>query len=438
MAVTQSVERALASAIGEGGIRDNAFGRRMEAAAQALEALRIGYRDRTMPALRQPEATDDLPAIEEAAARLRDGATDIVVIGTGGACLVAQALVQLKGYGVPALAALAPTPRLHFLDNLDALTLSAVLQQLDLETTRFIAVSRSGATAETLAQAMAVIGALDAAGQGSALPERMLAITGARTGNGLRDLLEPLAVPVLDHGEAEGRFAAFSIPALLPAALAGLDIAKLRAGALEVVATMLNAAAASEVAAVVGAALHAAALDSGKTGTVLFGYGDRLERMGLWWRQLVSESLGKGGAGLTPLVALGPLDQHTQLQLFLDGPGDKLFTLVVPETRGTGARLDVTLAGRAGESGFGGRTIGDITAAQAAATVEALARHGRPVRVIHTPPLDEASLGALLMQLLMEVILTASLLNLDPFTQPAVEEGKALARSTLAGDNRSG
>ncbi len=115
------------------------------------------------------------------------------------------------------------------------------------------------------------------------------------------------------------------------------------------------------------------------------------------------------------------------------GPRDKLFTIVTVGAAGRGPRIDADLATRAGEPGFGGKTIGDLVAAQGRATAETLANNGCPVRTIHIDALDERSLGELLMHFMLETIIAAHLLGVDPFDQPAVEEGKVLAKKYLAG-----
>ena len=129
-----------------------------------------------------------------------------------------------------------------------------------------------------------------------------------------------------------------------------------------------------------GAALNVAAAGAGKNITVLMAYADRLERFSRWYTQLWAESLGKDGKGTTPIGALGPVDQHSQLQLFIAGPRDKLFTVVTVGTAGQGPRIDAELAKRAGEPDFAGKTIGDLVAAQGRATAETLAKNGCPVR----------------------------------------------------------
>ena len=168
---------------------------------------------------------------------------------------------------------------------------------------------------------------------------------------------------------------------------------------------------------------------------MILAYGDRLERLVAWHRQIWGESLGKDGIGLTPIVALGPVDQHSQLQLWLAGPADKSYTLIMAESRGRGPEIDVSLAGGDPALDYlAGQRVGDLVAAEAVATAETLAGRGRPTRVISFPQFDEATLGALFMHFTLETIVAAHLLGVDPFTQPAVDEGKRLTRQYLLAD----
>src|SRR5262249_3759280 len=157
--------------------------------------------------------------------------------------------------------------------------------------------------------------------------------------------------------------------------------------------------------------------------TVLWPYADNLKTFGPWWRQLWAESLGKGGQGSTPVAVLGPVDQHSQLQLFLDGPGGALFTIVTTDTAAKGPEVPKQEADRYGVAYLGGHRIGDLVAAEARATAETLAKRGRPVREINVPQIDERALGALLMHFMLETIMMGRLMGVDPFDQPAVEEG---------------
>jgi glucose-6-phosphate isomerase len=434
MSIGQSIDSALETNIGAHGVAAGALDAALGRAQGALEDIRRWHADGSLPLLRLPEREDDLAGIREAAARLSDGASDIVVLGTGGSSLGGQTLAQLAWYNVPGVGAFRAAPRLHFMDNLDPLTFEAMLGKLPLATTRFLSISKSGGTAETLMQTMAVLAALKAAGVD---PSR--AVLGlsepARNGkrNGLRDLLVHHRVPMFDHDPGVGgRFSVLSNVGLLPAAVLGLDVAAIRRGAAAALAPVLAGKPPAEVPAALGAALNVALAEGkGKSISVLMAYCDRLERFTHWYVQLWAESLGKDGKGTTPVGALGPVDQHSQVQLFIAGPRDKLFSVITVGAAGRGPRMDGALAKLAGEPDFAGKTIGDLAAAEARATAETLANNGCPVRTFHIERLDEASLGELLMHFMLETIIAAHLLGIDAFDQPAVEEGKVLAKKYL-------
>jgi glucose-6-phosphate isomerase len=427
----QSIEHALAETIGEGGMPEAAVNAALARLADPLTKLAQAHEDGSLSLLRLPEKKDDIDSLANVAQELAH-ASDVVFLGTGGSSLGGQTLAQLSGYSTPGVH-LRRGARAHFLDNLDPQTLEAVLE-LPLKTTRFVAVSKSGGTAETLMQVMAVIAVLIE--KGLKPKDHLVGITeptrkGGR--NGLRALLEDEGAPVLDHDPGiGGRFSALSNVGLLPALVLDLDPHAIRAGAGEALAPILAGRPVEEIAPAIGAALSIAAAAGGKPITAMMAYADRLERFTRWWVQLWAESLGKGGTGTTPVAALGPVDQHSQLQLWLDGPRDKLFTVISTRTAGKGPRIEAALAATAGEPEFAGRSVGDLVAAEARATTETLAKHGRPVRTIKLERLDERALGALMMHFMLETILAARLLGVDPFDQPAVEEGKRLAKRHLA------
>jgi glucose-6-phosphate isomerase len=285
-------------------------------------------------------------------------------------------------------------------------------------------------------QTIAALSAVKDEGLQTRIPDIFLGISEpAKPGktNGLRELLGKYRVPMLDHDTGiGGRYSALTNVGLLPAAMLGLDIAAAREGAGLALAPVLAKKPAAQVPAAVGAALSVALSESkGKSISVLMAYCDRLQRFTHWYVQLWAESLGKGGKGTTPLAALGPVDQHSQLQLFIGGPRDKLFTLVMVDGAGIGPRIDGELANLAGEPGFTGKTVGDLVMAEGRATGETLAKNGCPVRTIHVSKLDEESLGELMMHFMLETIIAAHLLGVDAFDQPAVEEGKVLAKKYL-------
>jgi glucose-6-phosphate isomerase len=205
-----------------------------------------------------------------------------------------------------------------------------------------------------------------------------------------------------------------------------------RAGAAAVLEASLAANAPEDTAPAVGAALSVALLlKCGITTSVLMPYDDRLAPFAMWHRQLWAESLGKGGTGFNPAPALGPVDQHSLLQLYLDGPPDKFFTILAMDESGRGPRIDGAAGDDAELAPLAGRTVGDLVAAERRATVDALAARGRPVRELRLDAIDEHTLGALFMHFMLETVLAAGFLGVDPFGQPAVEEGKRRARDYL-------
>src|SRR5690606_24378971 len=143
-------------------------------------------------------------------------------------------------------------------------------------------------------------------------------------------------------------------------------------------------------------------------------------------------SLGKDGQGTTPMRALGPVDQHSQLQLFLDGPVDKFFTIITTDQSGEGPVIDSALAADGELAYMRGHTIGDLVTAEGNATIEALTQKGRPLRHIRVKHVNERSLGALMMHFMLETMIASRLFGVDPFDQPAVELGKRLTREYLS------
>ncbi len=290
---------------------------------------------------------------------------------------------------------------------------------------------------ETLAQTIVTLSAVKAAGLEAQIPLMFLGITETdRPGksNGLRALFAKLGVPMLEHHAGiGGRFSCLTNVGLMPAIARGLDGHAARAGARAVIDDMLAAKSAADFAPAVGAATAIAlSKEKGIRTLVMLPYADRLGRLSAWFVQLWAESLGKNGEGTSPIAAIGPLDQHSQLQLYMDGPREHYVTVLRVATDGKGPKVDLALAKAAGADFMGGRTIGDIVSAQAHAVPEALGRAGRPVRTLDIARLDEKTLGSLLMHFMIETILAGRLLGVDPFDQPAVELAKILTKEHLA------
>ena len=158
MLYSQDVSRSLAGTIGATGLAEADFQTYLSASAAALETLRAQHKDGSLPLLRLPERSDDLEACRQALTNFQRGAEDVLIFGTGGSSLGGQALSQLAGYRTPGPEAergRAAKPRLHFFDNLDGHTLSLVLRDLNMKTTRFLMISKSGGTPETITQCLA-------------------------------------------------------------------------------------------------------------------------------------------------------------------------------------------------------------------------------------------------------------------------------------------
>ncbi len=375
---------------------------------------------------RLPAHTEDLEAIEAAASRIRDHARALVVIGMGGSSLSAEMLACLaSGQG----------PKLYIVDNIDPHSITTLMAELRWQETAFLVVSKSGTTVETQALAMIF---LRAAKQhmGARVAEHFTVIT-MLNDNPLHRLAREHGMALVAHDAAlGGRFSCLSAVGLIPASVMGIDIRTLRAGAD---ITLRENLAESIGAAGQAAALHLALMDKRIHIDVLMHYSDRLEGLTRWHRQCWAESLGKSGKGTTPVPSRGATDQHSQMQLYLEGPKDKFFTAIVIDASGEGALIaQSTQPGATRDDGdhfayLNGHTLGDLFMAEQRAAHASLLHAGQPLRTITGIALSEAVLGALLMHFMLEVIFTAGLLGINAFEQPAVEHAKRLVRASLAG-----
>ncbi len=438
MTYRQSIEGALSTKIGGAGLAEGPLAQWLSLLTPRFKALQEAAQAKSFAHFRVLSEKDDIEEAAAAYAKLSQGAETVVILGTGGSSLGGQALAQLGGWSIPGG---EQPPHLRFYDNLDARSFMQGLRSLDIPKTRFIAISKSGTTGETLLQVLTAFKYIEDAGHANLIPKLFLGVTEPEkpgVANGLRGLFAARGIPMLAHStEIGGRYSAFTNVGLLPALARGLDVAAFRAGGLDVVRQLMDATTPEEHPAAVGAAAAVAlAKDMGVTNSVIMPYSDRLERFGAWYVQLWAESLGKGGQGTTPIATLGPVDQHSQLQLFMDGPRVHFMTVLrVTGAPGQDAVLQIppALAAEAGAPYLAGRSIGELVQAQQKAIVDALAEAKRPVRTMDMERLDERTLGALMMHFFIETILAADLLGVDPFDQPAVELGKKLTRQYLAG-----
>lgn len=435
---SQSISGCLKEKTGTKGPDSATVSKWLEKLRPSLENMQTAYKDGALPLLRVPEDQDDLVAARQALDALSKGARTLIFFGTGGSGLGGRMLAQFSGAFVPGRnsAQMPGQPQVLFFDNLDGTTLDQLFAGLDLASSRFVLISKSGGTPETLMQGLTALQAVSEAGLEDRIPEMFLGLTEPYTkgrNNGLRDVCEHYNIPVLDHHTGVGgRFSVLTNVGMLPAIARGLDAEMIRKGAAQMVAMMMECDDPARFAPAVGAALNVV-LDREMNirNLVLMPYSDRLGQFGAWYAQLWAESLGKSGNGSTPIAALGPVDQHSQLQLYLDGPRDHMITLLRPENASSGPRLSPALAEMAHAPALAGHTAGELVAAEQKAVADVLIKSDRPVRTIDIPELDEQTLGALIMHFIMETIFAADLYEIDAFDQPAVELGKVLTREYL-------
>lgn len=385
-----------------------------DALPDVQKILQGWYEDASLPLLQLPKQRERLQEIQTVVEAVTKRER-LIVLGTGGSSLGGQTLCALSVSDFP----------VHFFDNVDPHTIDRFLAAHDMSKAHLLVVSKSGGTVETLSQAAVFISAMEAAvgKEGVALRCHAIAMPGDRP---LRALAEQYGVSVLDHDpDVGGRYSVLSLVGLIPAAAAGLDVAAICAGAAGVMDDVL---AHHESAPLLGAAWQTAVMKR-RPVSVWMPYCDRLSLFGAWVQQLWAESLGKGGHGSTPARAVGAVDQHSQLQLYLDGPKDKSFNLMTLPYHGHGATISNHAV--AALDYLDDKTMGDVMASLQYGTVETFKRHKLPLRIFELDVMDEKTLGALLMHVMIETIATAQLLGVDAFDQPAVEEGKQIAREYL-------
>lgn len=420
MPFTQNLDACFEDAV-RGGASRAAFERAMGKAAVGVARIRAAYNDRSLPLLRLPEDTADLLSLTDIAGLVSRQSSHVVVLGIGGSSLGGQTLTTLAKRG--------RKPSVEFADNLDPVALGELLTEIDFLDTSFIVVSKSGGTPETLAQFLILLDAYRSRGLEEEIGARVIAIVQPGP-SPLRDIAAQWSIPILDHDpDLGGRYSVLSCVGLLPASIAGLDPWAIRSGAAAVLRDVLRSE--TSTPALGAAMIGALAEEKNVTTLVMMPYVGRLERVGHWYRQLLSESVGKDGKGLTPLAALGPVDQHSMQQLLVDGPDDKLVTVITADIAGTGPVVPADLAQDKALSFMAGRSIGDIVAAQGKASMDVLIRKGHPVRHMHVARADEKTVGGLLMHFMLETIIIGDILGVDPFDQPAVELGKVLTREYL-------
>jgi len=423
--------------ISPGGINPGAWkgaGRQFGAAKRGLESLRasgtVGFVD-----LPSDEAL--LDQVERFASDARGKYADVVILGIGGSALGPIALrtaLRPSGWNLLDDKSRGGYPRLHVLDNVDPETIDMLLGHLQLERTLFIVTSKSGGTAETMAQFLIVHDRLTRASLD--VTKQMVFITDPKQG-ALRPLAERLSVPALDiPASVGGRFSVLTPVGTLPAALIGIDVRSLLSGAAAMAKRCDSPDLATNPAGVYAMLQWLADTSLAKKIVVFMPYSDALRDFAAWFVQLWAESLGKQRpdgthVGSTPIAALGATDQHAQVQLFMEGPADKTVTFVAVDKRGADVTIPNALADVKELGYLGGHSLGELIDIEQRATAGALAKRGRPNMTIHLERVDAAHVGELMMMLEIATAYTGQLYGIDAFNQPGVELGKQFAYALL-------
>lgn len=413
-----------------------------EAFARAHAVLRELRAQGSLGFLDLPYASETLAEVRKLADGFGQWFEDVVVLGIGGSGLGARALKDaLLGPfwndGTPE--ARDHFPRLHVIDNPDPFTMHGLLQRVDPARTLFNVISKSGATAETMAQYLVVREVVERA-VGTEHARGHFLFTTDPVNGALRRLGEAEGIPMLPVPEnVGGRFSVLSPVGLLPAAVCGVDVEALLAGAAAMERRCRDERLKANPAGILATLLHRADRVDGRSIHVLMPYCDRLRSLALWFQQLWAESLGKARTrsgeprptGPTPVPAVGATDQHSFLQLLMEGPDDKVVLFIEVEDHGT----DQTIPERHPEmqeiAYLGGHSLGELINAERRATAEALRLAGRPNATLFASRVSAETLGQLFMLLQIATVYAGALYDVDPLDQPGVELSKKLTYALM-------
>ncbi len=337
----------------------------------------------------------------------------ILVLGVGGSSLGGKTLTSLKNQD-----------KLFFLESIDPETLHNSLQKIDFEKTFFLIISKSGETIETLCQALIIF---DKIGHQNLkkYAKNFLVITESNETTLAKIALEN-GIKIFHHPKnIGGRFSCFSITGLLPAFICDIDVRKILEGGKTLLRDFLE----NDNNFVVQSCLVQNFLyENNCKNNVMMPYIDILKNFTDWYRQLWAESLGKNGFGLTPINSMGTVDQHSQLQLYLEGPKDKFYNFFTLKNR----KFDFEIKDFENcKTLFGGKKLSQIVDVEQDTTIDVLDSKKLPIRIFEIQNLNEEVMGSLMMQMFLETILMAHYQKINPFDQPAVELRKNIAREIL-------
>jgi glucose-6-phosphate isomerase len=392
---------------------------------------------------RLPYDLDTIDTVLHLAEKYRGTFDDFVVLGIGGSALGAKALFQSLCNPLHNL--LSPEernriPRIHFLDNNDPATIRSVLDFVNPDKTLFNVITKSGTTVETVSQFLVVQKILEDRLSEKAAAEHLVITTGD-INSGLYKIARENGYPLLTVPEnVGGRFSVFSPVGLFPGAMMGIDINTLLAGA-RFMDEKTRTGNIWENPAYMSGALHFLAdTRKGLNITVMMPYGNALYQVAYWFRQLWAESLGKKttvsgetvNSGQTPVAALGATDQHSQLQLYTEGPFDKMITFLKVENHGS--NLEIPESPEDEYSYLTGHSIEELVNVEMESTRLALTEAGRSNMSLILPEINAFTVGQLLFLLEVQTVFTAGLYDVNPLDQPGVEASKRYIKEMLGGD----
>lgn len=378
----------------------------------------------------QEEVVKELKATAE---ELKDKFDNFVVLGIGGSALgniAVQTAINDPHYNLFEEARNG-YPRLFVNDNVDPEGIKALFEKLDPKKTLFNVISKSGSTAETMSQfLLARKFVADAVGEEN-VGEHFIATTSKDSGYlieiAARENMKKFFIP----DNVGGRFSVLTPVGLLSAAMTGVDIEKLLDGA----AYMDKICRQDDFwknPALVNGLIQYLAYQKGKIMSVMMPYSDRLRDVADWYRQLWAESLGKEvdrqgnkvNVGPTPIKALGATDQHSQAQLYMEGPFDKIITFLEVENFAEELEIPGAYEDLAGLGYLGGHSFAELINTEKWATELALNKRNRMNQTLKVPEVNEFTLGQIFYFFEFQTAVTGELLNINAFNQPGVELGK--------------
>ncbi|MGC8719079.1 MAG: glucose-6-phosphate isomerase [Thermodesulforhabdaceae bacterium] len=353
---------------------------------------------------------------------------DVLLLGIGGSALGATAIFRALKHPFHNL---FEKPRFFVMDNVDPVTFSSLLDMLNWERTLTIVISKSGTTAETMSQFLIVKDRIKKALGPAAVKHHIIAITDPEKGI-LRNIAKSMDLPSFSVPSLlGGRFSVLSPVGLVPAMCLGVDIESLWEGAVMASKEAEKTDFINHPS--IRTALYQFAFDREKKKPihVYWAYADALYPFADWLRQLIAESLGKKKSdgsfvGITPIKSLGVTDQHSQLQLYREGPNDKLIIFIGVKTWNKDLEIPATEENEEALAYLSGHRLGELFHAEQRATACALAEAGRPNMTIWFPTIDAFTLGQAFFMFELQTAFMGYLYEINPFDQPGVELSKLM------------